>query len=59
MKDKNAQSLHLNLGHPAHFQEMESLCLVEDKRQEDLDTMSTATRDKLEVSGAVDSPVQG
>ncbi|KAM5329415.1 coiled-coil domain-containing protein 180 isoform 2-T3 [Glossophaga mutica] len=47
-KDKNAQSLHPNLGHPAHFQEVESLCLVEDKRQEDLDTLIKTTKDKLE-----------
>ncbi|XP_036891766.1 coiled-coil domain-containing protein 180 isoform X2 [Sturnira hondurensis] len=47
-KDKNAQSLHPNLGHPAHFQEVESLCLVEDKRQEDLDIMIRTTKDKLE-----------
>ncbi|XP_039712072.1 coiled-coil domain-containing protein 180 [Pteropus medius] len=48
LKDKNAQSLQPNLGHPAHFQEMESLCQVEEKRQEDLDTVITATREKLE-----------
>ncbi|XP_045696693.1 coiled-coil domain-containing protein 180 isoform X2 [Phyllostomus hastatus] len=47
-KDKNAQSLHPNLGHPAYFQEVESLCLVEDKRQDDLDTMIRTTKDKLE-----------
>ncbi|XP_066223707.1 coiled-coil domain-containing protein 180 [Saccopteryx leptura] len=47
-KDKNAQSLHPNLGHPAHLQEMESLCLVEKKRQEGLDVMIKATREKLE-----------
>ncbi|KAK2504874.1 hypothetical protein MC885_011298 [Smutsia gigantea] len=47
-KDENAQKLHPNLGHPAHFQEMESLCQVEEKRQEDLDTLIKAIRDKLE-----------
>ncbi|XP_070107225.1 coiled-coil domain-containing protein 180 isoform X2 [Equus caballus] len=47
-KDENAQKLHPYLGHPAHFQEMESLCQVEEKRQEDLDTMITTTREKLE-----------
>lgn len=31
---------------------------MEEKRQEDLDTMITTTREKLEVSGAVDSQVQ-
>ncbi|XP_065734855.1 LOW QUALITY PROTEIN: coiled-coil domain-containing protein 180 [Phocoena phocoena] len=47
-KDENAQKLHPNLGHPAHFQEMESLCQVEEKRQEDLDTMIAVTREQLE-----------
>ncbi|XP_054440931.1 LOW QUALITY PROTEIN: coiled-coil domain-containing protein 180 [Pteronotus mesoamericanus] len=47
-KDKNAQSLHPNLGHPAHFQEIESLCLVEEKRQAELDSTIMATREKLE-----------
>ncbi|XP_045878628.1 coiled-coil domain-containing protein 180 isoform X1 [Meles meles] len=47
-KDENAQKLHPNLGHPAHFQEMESLCQVEEKRQDDLDTMIMTTREKLE-----------
>ncbi|XP_053512070.1 coiled-coil domain-containing protein 180 isoform X2 [Artibeus jamaicensis] len=47
-KDKNAQSLHPNLGHPARFQEVESLCLAEDRRQEDVDTMIRTTKDKLE-----------
>ncbi|KAM8801888.1 coiled-coil domain-containing protein 180 [Rhynchonycteris naso] len=47
-KDKNAQSLHPNLGHPAHLQEMESLCLVEKKRQEGLNFMIKATKEKLE-----------
>ncbi|XP_016001752.2 coiled-coil domain-containing protein 180 isoform X2 [Rousettus aegyptiacus] len=47
-RDENAQSLHPTLGHPAHFQEMESLCQSEQKRQEDLDAVITATREKLE-----------
>uniref|UniRef100_A0A8C9M4B5 Coiled-coil domain containing 180 n=1 Tax=Panthera tigris altaica TaxID=74533 RepID=A0A8C9M4B5_PANTA len=47
-KDENAQKLHQNLGHPAHSQEMESLCQVEEKRQNDLDTVIMATREKLE-----------
>ncbi|KAF3821242.1 hypothetical protein GH733_011395 [Mirounga leonina] len=47
-KDENAQKLHPNLGHPSHFQEMESLCQVEEKRQGDLDTMIVATKEKLE-----------
>ncbi|XP_044776536.1 LOW QUALITY PROTEIN: coiled-coil domain-containing protein 180 [Neomonachus schauinslandi] len=47
-KDENAQKLHPNLGHPSHFQEMESLCQVEEKRQDDLDTMIVATKEKLE-----------
>uniref|UniRef100_A0A667HDF1 Coiled-coil domain containing 180 n=1 Tax=Lynx canadensis TaxID=61383 RepID=A0A667HDF1_LYNCA len=47
-KDENAQKLHQNLGHPAHIQEMESLCQVEEKRQNDLDTVIMATREKLE-----------
>nr|XP_035956409.1 coiled-coil domain-containing protein 180 isoform X9 [Halichoerus grypus] len=47
-KDENAQKLHPNLGHPAHFQEMESLCQVEEKRQDDLDTMIVTTKEKLE-----------
>ncbi|KAF6327036.1 coiled-coil domain containing 180 [Rhinolophus ferrumequinum] len=49
-KDENAQSLHPNLGHPACFQEMESLCRMEEKRQEDVDTMIRETREKLEES---------
>lgn len=49
-KDENAQSLHPNLGHPARFQEMESLCRMEEKRQEDVDTMIRETREKLEES---------
>ncbi|XP_060009367.1 coiled-coil domain-containing protein 180 isoform X2 [Lagenorhynchus albirostris] len=47
-KDENAQKLHPNLGHPAHLQEMESLCQVEEKRQEDLDTLIAVTREQLE-----------
>ncbi|KAM5258480.1 coiled-coil domain-containing protein 180 isoform 2-T4 [Hipposideros larvatus] len=47
-KDTNAQSLHPNLGHPARFQEMESLCRLEERRQEDLDTIIRETREKLE-----------
>ncbi|XP_027472751.1 coiled-coil domain-containing protein 180 isoform X1 [Zalophus californianus] len=47
-KDENAQKLHLNLGHPTHFQEMESLCQVEEKRQDDLDTVIVANKEKLE-----------
>uniref|UniRef100_A0A2K5JC45 DUF4455 domain-containing protein n=1 Tax=Colobus angolensis palliatus TaxID=336983 RepID=A0A2K5JC45_COLAP len=47
-KDKNAQKLHLNLGHPIHFQEMESLHLSEDKRQEELESMIRMNREKLE-----------
>lgn len=57
LKDENAQKLHLNLGHPAHFQEMESLCQVEEKRQNDLDTAIMTTREKLEVSGAMNPQV--
>ncbi|XP_054943061.1 coiled-coil domain-containing protein 180 isoform X1 [Physeter macrocephalus] len=48
-KDENAQKLHPNLGHPAHLQEMESLCQVEEKRQEDLDTLIAVTREQLEA----------
>lgn len=58
MKDENAQSLHPTLGHPAHFQEMESLCQAEQKRQEDLDAVITATREKLEVSSTIGSQIQ-
>ncbi|XP_029775512.1 coiled-coil domain-containing protein 180 [Suricata suricatta] len=47
-KDENAQKLHQNLGHPEHTQEMESLCQVEEKRQDDLDTVVMTTREKLE-----------
>nr|XP_035108542.2 coiled-coil domain-containing protein 180 isoform X13 [Callithrix jacchus] len=47
-KDKNAQKLHLNLGHPIHFQEKESLQLNEDKRQEELDNMIRMNREKLQ-----------
>lgn len=36
---------------------MESLCQVEEKRQNDLDTVIVATKEKLEVSGTVDSQV--
>ncbi|XP_059513402.1 coiled-coil domain-containing protein 180 [Myotis daubentonii] len=47
-KDKNAQSLHPNLGHPIHSKEMESLCLMEEKRQKELDSMIMTTKEKLE-----------
>ncbi|XP_032333918.1 coiled-coil domain-containing protein 180 [Camelus ferus] len=47
-KDENAQKLHPNLGHPAHFQEMKSLCQVEEKRQKELDALTAATKEKLE-----------
>uniref|UniRef100_A0A8D1M9A2 Coiled-coil domain containing 180 n=1 Tax=Sus scrofa TaxID=9823 RepID=A0A8D1M9A2_PIG len=47
-KDENARKLRPNLGHPAHLQEMESLYQAEEKRQEDLDTLIEATREKLE-----------
>uniref|UniRef100_A0A2I3SKR8 Coiled-coil domain containing 180 n=1 Tax=Pan troglodytes TaxID=9598 RepID=A0A2I3SKR8_PANTR len=47
-KDKNAQKLHLNLGHPVHFQEMESLHLSEEERQEELDSMIRMNKEKLE-----------
>ncbi|XP_037599645.1 coiled-coil domain-containing protein 180 isoform X1 [Cebus imitator] len=47
-KDKNAQKLHLNLGHPIHFQEKESLHLNEEKRQEELDSMIRMNREKLQ-----------
>lgn len=36
---------------------MESLCQVEEKRQDDLDTVIMTTREKLEVSGAINSQV--
>lgn len=32
---------------------------MEEKRQKELDTLITTTREKLEVSGAVNSQVQG
>ncbi|ELK34211.1 hypothetical protein MDA_GLEAN10021557 [Myotis davidii] len=47
-KDKNAQSLHPNLGHPIHSKVMESLCLMEEKRQKELDSMIMTTKEKLE-----------
>ncbi|KAM9206500.1 coiled-coil domain-containing protein 180 [Dugong dugon] len=47
-KDKNAQKLHPNLGHPTNFQEMESLCQLEEKRQEELDSVVQANKEKLE-----------
>ncbi|XP_036184990.1 coiled-coil domain-containing protein 180 [Myotis myotis] len=47
-KDKNAQSLHPNLGHPIHSKEMESLCLMEEKRQKELDSIIMTTKEKLE-----------
>ncbi|XP_070287224.1 coiled-coil domain-containing protein 180 isoform X3 [Myotis yumanensis] len=47
-KDKNAQSLHPNLGHPIHSKQMESLCLMEEKRQKELDSMIMSTKEKLE-----------
>lgn len=36
---------------------MESLCQVEEKRQNDLDTAIMTTREKLEVSGAMNPQV--
>ncbi|XP_075864969.1 coiled-coil domain-containing protein 180 [Microcebus murinus] len=47
-KDKNAQKLHPSLGHPTHFQEMESLHLAEEKRQEELDNAIRKHKEKLE-----------
>ncbi|XP_060055111.1 coiled-coil domain-containing protein 180 isoform X3 [Erinaceus europaeus] len=47
-KDENSQKLHPNLGHPTHSQEMEDLCQVEEKRQEDLDEAITELKEKLE-----------
>uniref|UniRef100_A0AC11D8Z6 Coiled-coil domain containing 180 n=1 Tax=Ovis aries TaxID=9940 RepID=A0AC11D8Z6_SHEEP len=49
-KDENAQKLHPNLGHPAQLQDLESLCQVEEKRQEDLDALIVVTKEKLEES---------
>uniref|UniRef100_A0A2K6GB33 Coiled-coil domain containing 180 n=1 Tax=Propithecus coquereli TaxID=379532 RepID=A0A2K6GB33_PROCO len=47
-KDENAQKLHPSLGHPTHFQEMESLHLAEEKRQEELDNVIRINKEKLE-----------
>ncbi|XP_045418468.1 coiled-coil domain-containing protein 180 [Lemur catta] len=49
-KDENAQKLHPSLGHPTHFQELESLRLAEEKRQEKLDNLIRINREKLEES---------
>lgn len=38
-----------------HSKEMESLCLMEEKRQKELDSMIMTTKEKLEVSGAINS----
>nr|XP_021521172.1 coiled-coil domain-containing protein 180 isoform X6 [Aotus nancymaae] len=56
-KDKNAQKLHLNLGHPIHFQEKESLHLNEEKRQEELDSMIRMNREKLQECARKNSQV--
>ncbi|XP_049623618.1 coiled-coil domain-containing protein 180 [Suncus etruscus] len=48
MKDKNAQMLHPNLGHPANHKKMESLCQMEEKRQEDLEKEIAENMEKLE-----------
>ncbi|XP_069328241.1 coiled-coil domain-containing protein 180-like [Eulemur rufifrons] len=49
-KDENAQKLHPSLGHPTHFQELESLRLAEKTRQEKLDNLIRINREKLEES---------
>ncbi|XP_006887023.1 PREDICTED: coiled-coil domain-containing protein 180 [Elephantulus edwardii] len=47
-KDENAQKLSPHLGHPANFQEMETLCQLEEKRQEELGCVIEENREKLE-----------
>nr|XP_034491854.1 coiled-coil domain-containing protein 180 [Marmota flaviventris] len=47
-KDRNAQKLNPNIGHPAHYQIMESLHILEEKRQEELDHVIKKHKDNLE-----------
>ncbi|XP_036034437.1 coiled-coil domain-containing protein 180 [Onychomys torridus] len=47
-KDENAQKLHPNLGHPIYAHQMESLHIVEDLRQEELDRVIHASQEKME-----------
>lgn len=58
MKDENAQKLHPNLGHPIYAHQMESLHIVEELRQQELDRVIHTNQEKMEVSAALQSPSQ-
>ncbi|XP_045152463.1 coiled-coil domain-containing protein 180 [Echinops telfairi] len=47
-KDENMQKLHPTLGHPAKLREMESLCQLEEERQEEESSLLGTSREKLE-----------
>ncbi|XP_028626104.1 coiled-coil domain-containing protein 180 [Grammomys surdaster] len=47
-KDVNAQKLHPNLGHPTYTSQMESLKLMEELRQKELNQMIQTNQEKME-----------
>ncbi|XP_051017528.1 coiled-coil domain-containing protein 180 [Acomys russatus] len=47
-KDKNFQKLHPNLGHPTYAQQMESLHIMEEIRQEEMNEMIHESQEKME-----------
>ncbi|XP_060235849.1 LOW QUALITY PROTEIN: coiled-coil domain-containing protein 180 [Meriones unguiculatus] len=47
-KDENSQKLHPQLGHPSYAREMESLCTIEELRQEELDQVIQENQEKME-----------
>lgn len=56
MKDVNAQKLHPNLGHPTYANQMESLKIMEELRQKELNQMIHTNQEKMEVRVAIQSP---
>lgn len=58
MKDENTRKLQPNLGHPIFAQEMESLHIVEELRQEEWGRVIHENQEKMEVSTAVQAPSQ-
>ncbi|CAH6790355.1 Ccdc180 [Phodopus roborovskii] len=47
-KDENAQKLHPNLGHPINAHQIESLNIMEELRQQELDHLLQANQEKME-----------
>ncbi|XP_075415622.1 coiled-coil domain-containing protein 180 [Tenrec ecaudatus] len=47
-KEENMQKLHPTLGHPAKLREIESLCQLEEERQEEENSLIRSNREKLQ-----------